>query len=88
MYRIFYTVCGGQGQGISPSKWLEAGRGQSGPCRWKIGEVPGRKWTDLVRPVKEGPRQKGSRVKELFLFCFFYSMCLHCSAAALVQGDS
>ena len=81
-------MCGGQGQGISPSKWLEAGRGQSGPCRWKIGEVPGRKWTDLVRPVKEGPRQKGSRVKELFLFCFFYSMCLHCSAAALVQGDS
>lgn len=67
----FILCVGGQGQGISPTEWLEAGQGQSRPCRWKIGEVPGRKWTYLTRPVKEGPRQKGSRVKELFLFCFF-----------------
>lgn len=74
-------MCGGQGQGISPANWLEVGQGQSRPCGWKIGEVPERKWTYLARPVKEGHRQKGSRVKELFLFCLLFDVSsLFCSS--------
>ena len=81
VYRILHTVCGGQGQGISPAKWLEVEQGQGRPCGCKIGEVPGRKWTYLARPIKEGNRQKGSRAKELFFFCLLLDVSsLFCSS--------